>query len=250
MTDDNLDRYKRVKAAMRDGAFDDLPGKGRPIDVQGYFDLPEHLRVSHPLQLQLGRLQSLLGRRLTMSSAAWSAATPYFAYRSFPAGEHVIAAGEGVSKLGFLVSGLARYYYLSREGKEFNKAFALPGNPLTSIIALVTGQPSPFYIQTLADSECLFLPYEKMILLCDRHPEWALLGRYLLEQLAIKKERREADFLLLSAQERYEKFLVEYRDVVDRLPNYHIASYLGITEVGLSRIRRRLGMTASSGGKV
>ena len=65
----------------------------------------------------------------------------------------------------------------------------------------------------------------------------------LLEQLAIKKERREADFLLMSATERYEKFLQEYAHIVDSIPNYHIASYLGITEVGLSRIRRQLKLT-------
>ncbi len=65
----------------------------------------------------------------------------------------------------------------------------------------------------------------------------------LLEQLAIKKERREADFLLLSATERYQKFLQDYAYIVNSIANYHIASYLGITEVALSRIRSRLKLT-------
>ncbi len=199
---------------------------------------------NHQLLIQLGRLKTLLARHHSFSEVGWSAAISCFEPRSFLTGDHVFEAGDCVSRIGFLVSGLARYYYLTRDGKEYNKAFALPGQPLTSVIALVTGQPSPFYIQALAPCDCLFMAYEKWVALCEQQPEWALLGRHLLEQLAIKKEGREADFLLLSAQERYEKFLVEYREIADRLPNYHIASYLGITEVGLSRIRRRLGMTA------
>lgn len=202
------------------------------------------MKPTRRIQTQLGRLRILLVRHQTFSEAGWSLAMPYFMHHSYQTGEHIIEAGERVSQIGFMVSGLARYYYLTREGKEYNKAFAQPGQPLTSIIALVTGQPSPFFIQALTPCECLFLAYEKLVLLCDQHPEWASLGRHLLEQLAIKKERREADFLLLSAQERYEKFLVEYREIADSLPNYHIASYLGLTEVGLSRIRRRLGLTA------
>lgn len=199
------------------------------------------------LKSQLERLQTHFPRHLSFSEAGLSAAITCFEPQSFQAGDHVIEAGESVSKMGFLVTGLARYYYLTREGKEYNKGFALPGQPLTSVIALVTDQPSPFYIQALAPCDCLFMAYEKWVALCEQLPEWALLGKHLLEQLAIKKERREADFLLLSAQERYEKFLIEYQEIADRLPNYHIASYLGITEVGLSRIRRRLGLTALTG---
>jgi CRP-like cAMP-binding protein len=67
-----------------------------------------------------------------------------------------------------------------------------------------------------------------------------------LALLALKKERREASFLLLDAGERYEAFLEDFADLVPRLPQYHIASYLGITPVALSRIRsRRAGKHAS-----
>jgi len=64
----------------------------------------------------------------------------------------------------------------------------------------------------------------------------------IFERLIIKKERREADFLLLNAQSRYEKFLDEYSMIESAVQNYHIASYLGITEVTLSRIRKEMGL--------
>lgn len=193
---------------------------------------------------QLEGLKNLLSGLQTFSEGSWSAAAPHFVHGSYREGEYVIEAGEVVTHIGFLTDGLARYYYLTREGKEFNKSFALPGHPLTSIISLITGEPAPFFIQALAPCDCLFLPYERMVALSDRYPDWNHLGRKLLERLAIKKERREADFLLLTPQERYQQFLKAYGDLAASIPNYHIASYLGVTEVALSRIRKRLGMTA------
>ena len=164
-----------------------------------------------------------------------------FAERTFAAGENVIEAGDRVREINFVVTGLARYYYLTSEGKEFNKSFARTGQVLSSVSSLVSGAPSPFSIQALEPCECLTISYADLEELCNGYREWEILARRLLEQLAIKKERREADFLLLSASERYTKFLDEFADVADRIPNYHIASYLGITEVALSRIRKRLG---------
>ena len=66
---------------------------------------------------------------------------------------------------------------------------------------------------------------------------WERLGRLLTEQLYIKKEQREAEFLLDDAPTRYRNFQKQYPGLEDRLPQYHVASYLGITPVALSRIR-------------
>ncbi|MCP4271690.1 MAG: Crp/Fnr family transcriptional regulator, partial [Gammaproteobacteria bacterium] len=75
--------------------------------------------------------------------------------------------------------------------------------------------------------------------LFDQHRCWEKLGRLLAEQLYIKKETREAEFLLDDAETRYLNFQTNYPGLEDRLTQYHVASYLGITPVMLSRIRRR-----------
>ncbi len=67
---------------------------------------------------------------------------------------------------------------------------------------------------------------------------WEKLGRILAEQLFVKKETREASFLLDNAEARYIRFLKDYPNLEDRITQYHIASYLGITPVMLSRIRQ------------
>lgn len=190
----------------------------------------------------LDALRRQLEPLVRFSDASWEAARDRFAPRKFAAGETMIAAGDRVRELGFLLDGLARYYYVTAEGKEFNKSFGGPGHPISSVSALIGGGPSPFFIEALEPCVAMFVRYEALLELGEADRAWERLMRVLLERLAMKKERREADFLLLSAEQRYLAFLDEYEHFAGRIPNYHIASYLGITEVGLSRIRRRLGM--------
>lgn len=192
---------------------------------------------------QLNALRTLLHRLTPLSDQAWSAAESLFDIRDYAANEHLIHAGKRVSQIYFLLSGITRFYYLAADGKEFNKSFSGPGHAVSSILSLVTGKPSPFYVQAITPTQLLTLNYEDMLTLCRHHQEWVALRTCLLEQLAIKKEQREADFLLLSATERYQKFLQEFAHLAENIPNFHIASYIGITEVALSRIRKQLGLT-------
>ncbi|WP_308363784.1 MULTISPECIES: Crp/Fnr family transcriptional regulator [unclassified Microbulbifer] len=188
-------------------------------------------------------LHILFSRFYAISGAAWRAAKPCFSWRRFEKGAHFIEAGAPVAELFFLTDGLARFYYLDVQGREFNKSFAETGAVLSSVSALVSGSPSSFFVQALQSSQCLSVAYRDFLALTEEFDAWRQLQLRLLEQLVIRKERREADFLRLSATERYQQFLREYARVAHAIPNYHIASYLGITEVALSRIRRRLKLT-------
>lgn len=175
--------------------------------------------------------------------AAWSLGQDRFNVRTFDAGTAIITAGDHVREIGFVLRGLVRYYYLTAKGKELNKSFGGPGQPISSVSSLVAKQPSPFFVEALEPCVAMFIDYAVLLELCELHCDWERFVRALLERLAIRKERREADLLMLSAQQRYIEFLAEYEQLAERIPNYHIASYLGITDVALSRIRRRIGMT-------
>jgi CRP-like cAMP-binding protein len=100
--------------------------------------------------------------------------------------------------------------------------------------------PSYFSVQSLADSELITFRYKDFQALYDRHVCWERLGRIIAEQLFINKETRERELLLLSAEARYRMFLERYGHLSGQIPQYHVASYLGITPVALSRIRRSL----------
>jgi len=174
---------------------------------------------------------------------AWHAAEPAFSIRTYSAKASVINAGDRVQHLHFILDGLARYYYLDLEGREHNKSFCSRRQVLSSTRSLITGAPSPFNVQALTPLTCLSIHYRDMSDLSERFEVWNRLRIHLLEQLVIKKEKREADFLLLTAEQRYRTFLETFAHLEDQLANRHIASYIGVTEVGLSRIRRRMGLT-------
>lgn len=201
------------------------------------------VEINTKAESPLTTLRGLLAPTVTFSDTAWNAAAPLFRYRAIAAGQHIISARSVVTDVTFVIHGLARYYYIDSRGREFNKSFSRDGQALSSVYSLVTGEPSPFFVQAMEPCECAAIEYADLLLLGETHREWEILARRMLESLAIRKERREADFLLLSATERYRKFLIEFADIVDRIPNYHVASFLGITEVALSRIRKRMKLT-------
>ncbi len=99
--------------------------------------------------------------------------------------------------------------------------------------------PCPYSVQAVEDMETVMMPVVVMEEAYSRHAAWERIGRLHAEKLALAKELREKEFLLDSAKTRYQRFLQEYPGLAQRIPQYHIASYLGITDVALSRIRKK-----------
>jgi CRP-like cAMP-binding protein len=189
-------------------------------------------------------LYPILNTISPISKELWDEVKHYFKANYLKQGEHLFRVEDAVEDFYFLIDGLARYYYLTENGKEFNKSFAeKPGHLLSSISAVSKGETSPFSVEVLSDFTALSISYKDFLDLGSKHEAWNRLHLRMFENLIIKKERREADFLLLSATQRYEKFLKEYAMISNVVPNYHIASYLGITEVALSRIRKKMKLT-------
>jgi len=100
--------------------------------------------------------------------------------------------------------------------------------------------PCRSHIQAMEDSELLIGDYDRMKKLYARNAGWQELGRRIAENFYVGKERREYELLQLSASERYLMFDQEYPGLARRIPQYYVASYLGITPVALSRIVSRL----------
>lgn len=194
---------------------------------------------------ELSLLHRVLNEISPLSLPVWEEASRYFSLKTLPKGAHLFDIGDKVKDFYFLVQGLARYYYISESGKEFNKSFAeKPGHLLSSISSVsMQEERSPFGVETLSELTVLCISYEDFRALSAKHKEWNDLMLSIYERLIVKKERREADFLLLNAKERYLKFLSDYSMIESAVANYHIASYLGITEVALSRIRKEMKLT-------
>ena len=101
-------------------------------------------------------------------------------------------------------------------------------------------QPSRLFIQALEDAKLLIADYSAYRLISESHASLQQLNCKIAELLFIKKEKRESTLLLDDAKTRYLSFLEEYPGLEVRLKQHHIASYLGMTPVTLSRIRTQL----------
>lgn len=160
--------------------------------------------------------------------------------KTFKKNQHLVRAGERLDSYYFICNGLVRFYYLCRDGKEFNKHFAMENDFAGSIATKVLGIPSIYGIQALEDTETLVIKYDLLDDLYNRDKSWERMGRLTTEKLAILKEFREKSFLLDDAETRYRNFIKQYPALMNRISLFHIASYIGITQVALSRIRKNL----------
>ena len=197
------------------------------------------LKLSPTSNASLVSLRQLLTQLVSPSDSEISYISQLFREKSLQAGEHFLKAGEYATELGFVNSGLLRFYYATSDGKEVNKSFILENQFASGYNAFLSQTPMRFSIQALEDTQLVVCDLQAVVDLFDEYRCVERLCRLLVEQLYIKKEQREAEFLLDDAETRYKNFLARFPDLENRITQYHVASYLGITPVMLSRIRRR-----------
>ena len=154
--------------------------------------------------------------------------------------EYWLLSGEKENRVGIIISGLIRMYYIGNNIEEYTKDFCKPGDFLAAYSSLLLNEPTELNIQAMVDSTILVAPYEQYQRLSNTHSCWFNLNAKITEKLFLKKEKREKDFLLLSAKDRYLQFLSDYHKMDLQIPQYQIASFLGISPVSLSRIKKTL----------
>jgi CRP-like cAMP-binding protein len=154
--------------------------------------------------------------------------------------EYFVRAGEVPQRIGFNVSGLMRLFYVEIDGTERIKHFCIENTLAISYSAFLLREESKLYIQAIENTKLLTVDYDTYCEILGSHICWQVVSRKFAELMYIIKEKREYEFLMKNAQERYLQFLEDYPDIEGRLNNYHIASYLGITPESLSRIRTNL----------
>jgi CRP-like cAMP-binding protein len=187
-------------------------------------------------------LKTVIEKLVSPPADEWSVFEAQFTARSIDSGHFFVRAGDKPDSLCFVNAGLLRFYYQTESGKEFNKSFSAENEFAGNYSAYLTATGSRFSIQALEDSHLLVAGFAEITSLYARHPCWERFGRLMAEQLYIKKEQREAEFLLDDAETRYRNFLARHPGLEQRLTQYQIASYLGITPVALSRLRKKMNM--------
>ena len=160
--------------------------------------------------------------------------------RRLEAGQPFCELGQRRHELGFIRAGIVRYYVTLADGEEATKDFSFAGTFAVSFGSASMGRPAEVAISAVVATELRVWPYETLLALYESGAEGQRLGRRIAELLYVRKERRELSFLLEDAQTRYLGLQQQLGPGIDAIPQYHLASYLGIRPPSLSRLRLRL----------
>lgn len=174
-----------------------------------------------------------------LDSKEFATLSNIFKLKKYKNNDHIINPTKENDRIFFIISGLLRYYYLTEDGKEWNRAFLSEGMISTSF-SKDFGWINPYGIQAIEDSMILVADFSDFQLLFDDNPMIERLQRRLIESILIKKIDRERSFLQSSANMRYKDFVKQFPQVFQRITQYQLASYLGITEASLSRLASKV----------
>lgn len=157
-------------------------------------------------------------------------------HKKLPAGYTLLNNGDICKEFHFLASGLARVFYY-KEDKEVTAWFAAERGIASAIDSLFSGKPSIYKIELLEDSDIYSFQYYRLESLVRQFPIVERLGRLMITNNYLLLDERMKLFAFCTADERYERLLQQLPDIFQRVNLKHIASYLGITQEHLSRIR-------------
>jgi CRP-like cAMP-binding protein len=175
-----------------------------------------------------------------LTDTQWELCAASIIIRQYKKGELLLRPGQVCDRVSFINYGIGRFYYLV-DGKEFIGAFFDEECAYFSDYeSFLTRQPSRRYIEALEDMEVADISYNMLQELYQKIPAADRLGRIVAEGLYIQLSKRNASLLIDSPEQRYQTLLAERPALIQRVPQYMIASYLGITPEALSRIRSRL----------
>lgn len=186
-------------------------------------------------------LRQYLTHFVDLTDPEWHALHAQVTTKTVNKKEFLIQKGERATEISFLLRGSCRVFY-DKDGEEWTTYFCFENSLVAAYLSCLTGQPSTLSIQALEDCELLSFSYQTLTGLYQPFPVYETFGRKLAEYLFMGLDTRLSDQLMLSPEERYQRFLdaPQKQKILQRVPQQYIASYLGITPVSLSRIRRRI----------
>lgn len=185
-----------------------------------------------------GKLLKAIGEIIELDTDDIVFIKKLFTPKDFKKGDYFITEGQIAREVGFVLNGLVAYYW-NDDGEikifEFGKA----GNFVANYKSCIEGSPSEMVLEFLEDTTMLCITSENFEQFFKKVKQGERFGRILLTQLFLNGVHSVSRFYKNTPEQRYSEFMETHSDLLDRIPQYLISSYIGIKPQSLSRIKKR-----------
>jgi CRP-like cAMP-binding protein len=174
-----------------------------------------------------------------MAREEFDLVAPAFEMRTFNKKTKLLLVGETDKYVNIIMKGLVRKYMIVKK-KEITTQLSVEGQMIHSEISFNLQQPSECIIETIEPTTFLSVSYENLQRLYERYPKTERLGRMIITEMFIKKDQRDFEQLNKTTRERFLDYIQNHPDMLQRVPQKYLASYLNIKPETFSRLKHLL----------
>lgn len=153
--------------------------------------------------------------------------------------QYLLQEGDVCKNIAFVEKGLLREYLVDSSGEHIIQ-FALEGWTISDLFSFLTGETATYNIDAIEDAELILISKTTHEELLRTQPKYETYMRLLITNAYIALQRRLTAIISVPTEDQYSSFTEIYPDIVQRVPQHMVASYLGLTPETLSRVRKRI----------
>jgi CRP-like cAMP-binding protein len=180
-----------------------------------------------------------IGRHISLTPSEEELFKSFLKHRALRKRYYLVQAGDICRSEHFVIKGCFRAFATDKEGNDHNVMFGVEDWWISDMQSYLTGMPATLNIEALEDSEVLYVDKKDLDRIFEEIPSFNKFFRILLQNALIAQQQRILSIISNTAEERYAMFIKKYAFIEQRVPQHHIASYLGVSPETLSRIRRQ-----------
>lgn len=154
--------------------------------------------------------------------------------------QYLLQEGDVCKFVAFVEKGAMRLYRVNEDGTEHIVVFALDGSFVTDLYSFLTNEPSTYNIDAIEESELVIITKSASDELRQQSRKYQEFAFQATSEAYIQLEKRVTSTISLSLEERYKELTAHYPDIIQRVPQHMIASYMGLNPETLSRVRKRM----------
>lgn len=187
-----------------------------------------------------GELTSFLKKNIDLSDDDLKIILSYFKIIKKSKNDILLSHGKISQYSYFVKKGCLRIFFINDEGKDVTRYIAFENQFATALVSFISNEPAEEIIQAIENSELLYISHNDFRYLMTIIPKWKDFYSIYLEKAYVNNSKRLMSFTTLDASERYDQLFKINPNIVKRLPNKIVASYINISQETLSRIKSKI----------